>query len=478
MTLPISTRFPRSERRSVLLGLRTPQVTLIAIAVICSMAAVVTTPPAGARLALLAAAVAVVVTAAVPVESMPMYRWLMLRSIHVVRRLSSQNRFRARPLKPVRQGLLHLPGPMGSLRLIRHGRGIGAVHDPHRKRITAVARIAGPAHLLQNMDEQDRRVAEYGRLIAGLCRGGRIARAQILERTLPDSGDGLATWAVQRGLDRSSPAGAIYGELLQHAAPASARHETLLGLTVDLAALAREVRKHGGGLKGAIGVLESEARTFQTSLHAAGVRGDWLTGPQLAAALRTAFDPAAVRTVDQLGGQLPAGGAGPLAVDADWDHLRTDSSYHRVYQVAEWPRIPVDPGFLSPLLLKPGVRRTFSIVMQPVPIGKALRDARRDQVERLTDRSTRSRIGQLETEQDRQVDADVAQRERDLAEGHGDVRWVGLLAVSADDLDALDDACAAIEVAASQALLDLRRLVGQQAEAFLAAALPFGTGLE
>ncbi|MFG1912482.1 hypothetical protein [Kribbella sp. NPDC048928] len=57
------------------------------------------------------------------------------------------------------------------------------------------------------------------------------------------------------------------------------------------------------------------------------------------------------------------------------------------------------------------------------------------------------------------------------------MRWLGLLVVSADDEDALGDACMEIEIAATQALLDLRRLVGQQLEGFIAAALPFGVGL-
>ena len=103
------------------------------------------------------------------------------------------------------------------------------------------------------------------------------------------------------------------------------------------------------------------------------------------------------------------------------------------------------------------------------------RDATRSSASR--DRATRSRIGQLETEEDRQLDADVAQRERDLAAGHGDVRWIGLLVVSADTEEALDEACMEIEIAASQAFLDLRRLVGQQLEGFMAAALPLGVGL-
>jgi hypothetical protein len=71
----------------------------------------------------------------------------------------------------------------------------------------------------------------------------------------------------------------------------------------------------------------------------------------------------------------------------------------------------------------------------------------------------------------------VAQREKDLAAGHGDVRWIGLLAVSADDEEKLDEACTEMEIAAARALIDLRRLVGQQLDGFLATTLPFGTGL-
>jgi hypothetical protein len=245
---------------------------------------------------------------------------------------------------------------------------------------------------------------------------------------------------------------------------------------VDLDAVSRDVRRHGGGISGAMAVLDSEARAFQTTLAAAGVGGCWLNASDLAMSLRVAFDPAATHTIPGPD-TFDAADAGPLAVDDFWDHLRTDSSFHRVYVVSEWPRIRTTASFLSPLLLKPGIRRTFSLVLQPIPIGKALRDARRHQVERITDRATRSKIGQLETEEDRQLDADVAQREKDLAAGHGDVRWIGLVAVSADSEEALDEACMEIEIAATQALLDLRRLVGQQVEGFIAAALPFGVGL-
>ncbi|GAA2811686.1 SCO6880 family protein [Kribbella solani] len=473
---PLSTRFPRPERHAVLLGLRPMQVGLVLAAVTLVTLTIATELPAPAKFTALLTAPICVVVAFARIEELPTYRWLVLMGTHSWRSLRGQQSHRARVMEPRKLGRLQLPGEGSALRIMTSSTGFGVVHDPRRRRLIAVARIEGPAHLLQNADEQDRRVAAYGRLIASLCNGNRIARAQILERTLPDPGDELGQWATKRHVDPRTPAGAIYTELLERAAPAAARHETLFSFAVNLDTVSREVRKHGGGMAGATTVLESEARAFQTSLAAAGVTGAWLGSGDLAVSLRTAFDPAATRTL-QKAQSLDAADAGPLAVDVGWDQLRTDSSLQRVYVITEWPRLRATPSFLSPLLLKPGIRRTFTLVLEPIPMAKALRDARRHQVERVSDRATRNRIGQLESEEDRQLDADVAQRERDLAAGHGDVRWLGLLVVSADTDEALDDACMEIEIAASQALLDLRRLVGQQMEGFLAAALPFGIGL-
>ncbi|WP_432887767.1 SCO6880 family protein [Kribbella sp. CA-245084] len=474
MSNALSARFPRPQRNSLLLGLRPIQVALVIIGIVSSLTSLLAGWSAPVRMAGMTTTVVCAVTAFGRFEGLPAYRWVVLRAAHVIRGLRKNQSYRANLLTPRPHGSLQLPGEASPLRILDTRSSIGAVHDPRRRRLIAVAKIEGPAHLLQNSDEQDRRVAAYGRMIAGLCQSNRIARAQILERTIPDPGDGLGDWARKRGLDASSPAGAIYRDLLQHAAPAAARHETLFSFALNLEAVSKEVRKYGGGLAGAMAVLDSESRAFQTSFAAAGVAGAWLNAADLAASLRIAFDPAATRT---LVADIDPVDAAPLAVDAAWDHLRTDSSFHRVYVVTEWPRLRATPSFLSPLLLKPGIRRTFSLVLQPVPIGKALRDARRHQVERVTDRATRKRVGQMETEEDRQLDADVAQREKDLAAGHGDVRWIGLIAVSADTEDGLDEACTEIEIAASQALLDVRRLAGQQMEGFLAAALPFGVGL-
>lgn len=66
----------------------------------------------------------------------------------------------------------------------------------------------------------------------------------------------------------------------------------------------------------------------------------------------------------------------------------------------------------------------------------------------------------------------MLQQEADLTAGHGVLRYTGLFSVSAASVDELDAAVAAIEQAAIQASCETRLIVGQQAQAFTAAALP------
>jgi hypothetical protein len=237
MTTTMATRFPRPERNTVLLGLRPMQVALLALAAVLLVLNIISNASSAARLAGLTASVSCAVVALARIEDLPSYRWILLRVLHALRIARKQQSYRASVLRPTVHGSLHLPGSEGALRILDTEAIVAAVHDPRRRRLTAVARIEGPAHLLQNTDEQDRRVTAYGQLIAGLCQSNRIVRAQILERTLPDPGDGLTNWAEQRGLDPRQPAGAIYQDLLHHAAPAPAKHETLFAFTLDLDAV-------------------------------------------------------------------------------------------------------------------------------------------------------------------------------------------------------------------------------------------------
>src|SRR3954467_14358053 len=151
----LSTRFPRPERHAVLLGLRPMQVALLLAAVLLATLAIATQLTPLVKVVGLAMAPICVAVAFARAEELPVYRWLLLRAVHSWRSLSGRQSYRARVMEPRKHGRLHLPGEEGALRLMTTSTGLGVIHDPRRRRLIAVARIDGPAHLLQNADEQD-----------------------------------------------------------------------------------------------------------------------------------------------------------------------------------------------------------------------------------------------------------------------------------------------------------------------------------
>ena len=199
----------------------------------------------------------------------------------------------------------------------------------------------------------------------------------------------------------------------------------------------------------------------------------WLGPGQVAVILRSAYDPAVAATLERhgkLGQDLAT--AGPVAVTETWGSLRTDSAWHTVLWVAEWPRSMVYPGFLAPVLLSTGIQRSVSLLYTPMRSDQAARDIRKKKVEHLSDAAQRARMGQIEDAAQTAEYHDVLQQEADLTAGHGVLRVSGLISITAPTLDDLEAAIAAIEQSAIQASCETRRLVGQQAAAFTAAALP------
>jgi hypothetical protein len=118
-----------------------------------------------------------------------------------------------------------------------------------------------------------------------------------------------------------------------------------------------------------------------------------------------------------------------------------------------------------------------SLVAQPLPTQRAAREIRHAKVEHLTNAAQRERVGQVADQRRDAAYADVLKRETELVAGHGDLRYTAFLTATVLDGDDLPDACAALEQAALQSHLEIRRLYGQQDQAFRAAALPLALGL-
>ncbi|MGC5222609.1 SCO6880 family protein [Micromonospora sp. DT81.3] len=467
-------QFSRLSKRGVMLGLSLAQLVTLAIGLIAFTSAVYL---GGGILFGLTSPIWVtsVALAFVPVGGRKLIEWVPISIRWVWRSVGGQLRFRADLVKPRPAGTLALPGDAAALReWVDPETGAAMIQDPHAQTLTAIAGITHPAFVLLDSGEQERRVAGWGRVLATVCRSGRIARVQISERTVPSSGSGLAEWWARHGIDDDSWPAVTYKELIERAGPAGERHDTTVALALDMRAAARQIRAAGGGMKGAASVLRQEMATFAAALRAADLTPTgWLSPGEVAVVLRSAYDPAAAPALERhgdIGRSLAT--AGPIAVSENWDRLRTDSAHHAVLWISEWPRSQVYPGFLSPLLLTSGIQRTFTLTCTPVRADLAARDIRRKKVGLLSDAAQRAKVGQIEDAARTAEYNDVVQQESDLTAGHGVLRFTGLVAVSAPSVDELDAAVAAIEQAAVQAACETRRLVGQQAQAFTVAALP------
>lgn len=479
-TAAVTVKFPHRSRRGILLGLTLPQLLLVSGALALLLATVVSTGLLGAfaLTPLWTVAGALVV---VRRNGRSLIDWAPVVVRYTWRRRSGQALWLARPVtRPRQDGLLHLPGRAASLTVVTPGdsaNGAAAVHDPHQQTLTAVARVTSRAFALLNPTTQNHNVTGWGRALAGIARTGHVAAVQVLERTVPDSGDTLARHWSRNGQPHAPLAAEVYADLVASAGPAAAPHETYLAISLDLKAAKRLIGQAGGGLPGAFTVMQQTTASIALAARNAGLMvTGWLSAAEIAAVIRTAYDPKALGSLQQWSdtGRAEAhpAAAGPVVQIEEDDRLVTDTARHATYWVENWPRIEMGAGFLHGLMFTAGVRRSLSLIYVPQALESALRDVQRKKAAIISDANERTRRGQVDNEEDSVEYADVKARERQLIAGHADVALTGLVTVTAATDPLLDAACAQIETAAATAGVDLRRLTYQQPDAFTAAALP------
>lgn len=370
---------------------------------------------------------------------------------------------------------------------------VGIVVDRRREVYSAVLSVEAPGFLLGSDADKDRRVAQWAGVLASVASdGGAVHRLQWIERVVPDDGSGLWQHLEERGrLAPDEAPAASYRALLRSATVATVQHGVLLVVAVRPQQARRAVRAAGGGDRGACTVLLREVAALRRRMADAEVTSSGPLRPRaLAGLLRGAIDPdrqvaaaPGVATGAAMPGAGPGAGSGsqcpwpwPMAVDEKWGVLRTDATWHAVYWVAQWPRRDAGADFLASLLLVGDVRRTVSVVMEPVGPAEAARQVEQARTADIADAELRRRGGFVVTARRRREADTLAGREAELADGHAQYRFCGYVAVTAADPDALDRACGRVEQAAAQGGLELRRCYGDQRRAFVA-TLPLGYGL-
>jgi hypothetical protein len=524
--------FAPLERRGLLLGLTPIQLASLTGGILVALIAVHARPDGSGVIAGLVVALTGIAGACLPLGGRPPVAWLPVVLGWARRRSGgpvldrSPDEGQALPVRTCPRSadrdVRRRPEPGGrSARRVDDGppRGLGPLPDPLGSNVevlaappvpgqpplgvardrtsgtwAAVLPVRGRAFALLDPADKERRLGAWGSVLAGMARtGSPVHRVQWVERSFAGDGDALSRYLAETVGDPSPPGVSLptslptsqqsargeYDETAVTAGPTTPEHESLVVLAIHQRRAHRALRSFGRGQDAVIGLLRREVRLLQGQLRNAElIAGDPLDGAGMVSALRTAVDPVARRRAHR--GPGPSDrrglrGAWPLATDEAWSSLRADGAWHATFWIAEWPRVEVGPDFLAPLLLA-GARRTVSVTMAPVSPERARRQVEAARTADAADEELRRRAGFLSTARRRREAEGVAQRETELADGHAEFRFSGYVTVSGPDRAALEAACAEVEQVAQQSRLELRRLYGQQREAFTW-TLPLARGL-
>lgn len=489
MSEPRRYSFGPIERRGLVAGLGAAQLGAAAAGAALALAAA-RAWPGGPGLGVAASVLAVAAWAALwPVSGRPLVAWVVPAGRFAWRRLRGPSLARPAPSSrdaagpwslaasgSARRGRRRLavgPAPPG-LRLESASWGsdasIAVIRDLRAGTFAAVLPVKGRAFCLVDRDDQERRLAAWGGLLAALARNGSsVARIQWVERTVAGDGHALERYLAEAGVSAADSewagaARASYEEVVTGAGPTTVEHQVLVVIAVNPRRASKSMRFLGGGRGAVMEMLGREVRLVQGQMRSA----DLCPAEPL--------EPAElVRELLAATGEGSRGWPWAMASDEAWSQLRRDGSWHATYWVAQWPRVDVGPDFLAPLLLSTG-RRSVSMVMGPVPPDRAARQVESARTADMADDELRAKAGFISTARRRRQVEGVERREAELAEGNADYRFCAYVTVSAASRVELEAAAGEVEQAASQSHLELRRLYGQQAEAFTW-TLPLGRGL-
>lgn len=495
-------RFGPRESRGWLLGMTTAQLLLTVVAVFTATKIFDTGTSGLERLVWVTLAAVCLITAYLPLRGRTVAELVPVVANYLLQRWTGHDVYRGGVFRFThRQALPEfvLPGDLAHLQLVAlevastDGAEVAVVRDRRAGTYTAVLVLEGSTFSLLETSVRGARVEAWGSLLGQLCaENAVISRLQVLERTVPDSGDTLHRDWFRRGIHDDSLQAANYEQLLAAVDGSTQAHECFVAVSVDARKAGSEIRQAGGGHVGAAAVVLREVDKISEGLKGAGVHVEgWCPPRLLGEIIRTAYDPASRSLVQHRGGadsDLRGGDAGlssgvdplacgPVRAENTWSYYRTDSAVHRCWWILQWPRQYVEAGFLAPLLLSSQYRRTLSLVLEPLTPTRANRRVSVKQSGVSSESVIREKFKRRTTRRHEVEAGDVDRRESELVDGHGLYRMLGFLSVSADDLAELEAASGEIESLAQRSQLEVTRLSGEHDQAFAVAALPLARGL-
>lgn len=451
----------------------------------------------------------------VPVAGRPLWSWLPVVSIWHLRRAERHWRMSlprwfadGRPAPDRR-----LPSVLAGLEVESHdldwsprGRvrgSAGVVRDQRDGSVMMTIRVAGQGFALLERRDQDRLLGGWGEALGACCRERTPVRSvRWIEWAAPSGVSAQLDYLeAHRASDASTPGVRSYRELLERSGPIATSHETLVCVTVDPKHVrsGRSDRAAGGASSASprsvrsrrqdrtVDALAEEVRLLVARLETAGLVVEGPLRPdELAEVVRYRLDPFGSRNpaearrsltqlVDDTGTDTQRE-IGPMALDAAWDHVRVDRTFHQTMAITEWPRLDVAANWMEPLLLGGAAIRSIAMVLEPIAPSRAQRRVDRDSTRLSSDAEQRNRSGFRIGARHRRAEREVAERESELVAGFAEFEFAGVITVAAPDLPTLDRHAAETEQLAAQAGLTVRSLDAQHDLALLM-SVPLGRGI-
>lgn len=371
-----------------------------------------------------------------------------------------------------------VPAVLKSIRIEDHdmeGRRVGVVWDDLEFSAAVVLKLRGRDFGTLTPEEQDGLLLSFARALGFAAgEGSPVKRFSWTQRSFRQSLDmHLRFVEDQRGrvdLELRNR----YHELVETVGKETVRHETFLTVVVEQSVAGK---RETDGFRGSsdedrvsriVAVLDKQARMVEQFAQESGIVVEGrLTKQDIATTMQEAIDPSRAlgRTTDRGRVEfkvLKDRRCGPVQTNLAWSHLQTDGGWHRSWRITEWPRVPVRASWAPSLLARATAARTTTVVFEPVPAARSARAIERGLTKLDTDERVSAELQRRVKSSALRARKELEQRDDELASGFVELRYHGVVTVSAPSHDELVRASEEWEAAASTSMLVVAPCDGEQ----------------
>lgn len=392
-----------------------------------------------------------------------------------------------------------LPGELNELLCYELLTGEAFVYDPVNGYGIIAAQVeSSSAFALDSEDEQVIRTESFSDLLTALSSQAGIEFVQWTDQTSVISGKRILDYYRDKGakapvadVDGTGPvpmsgtninpfASKAYENLVS-GGKGIVQHEGWVVVVLNRKKLASTIKAQGGGVAGFMEVAAGTISDISDLLAPTGtVVKQWMSGRELASCIRRSTDPASAVEVSERSGSFAGvapSSAGPMVMVPEWSRLITDTGHHRSWWISEWPRKRAKLGFLSKVIFAGDFRHTVTLISRPYPATAAMKEVTSSMSDFESGIRIQQKTGRPISRAQMLEGTDLAMREVQLNDGFGALKLGGYVSISAFTEEDMERQSTKLANAAASAQLELRCLYGQQAEGFVASAMPLGRGL-